>query len=45
MLTKDRDRLLELFVFYDFLDRWISDEESELKIKDVNKLKIIKDNT
>lgn len=44
MLTKDRDRLLELFVFYDFLDNWVNDEESELKIKDVNKLKIIKDN-
>lgn len=44
MSPKDRDRLLELFVFYDFLDKWVNDEKSELKIKDKNKIKIIKDN-
>lgn len=44
MSPKDRDRLLELFVFYDFLDNWVNDESSELRIKDKNKIKIIKDN-
>ena len=44
MLAKDRDRLLELFVFYDFLTNWLEDEDCSLKLNDKNKIKIIKDN-
>lgn len=44
MNQADRDRLFSMMVFWDNLNTWVEDETSELKIKDKNKLKIIKDN-
>ena len=41
MIAKDRDRLIELFVFYDFLDDWLKDEETDLRPQDRNKIKNI----
>lgn len=44
MNQADRDRLFSLMVLWDNINTWVNDETSELKIKDKNKLKIIKDN-
>lgn len=38
MKQKNRDRMIELFVFYDFLTDWLTDEENDLKQKDKNKI-------
>ena len=44
MTQKDRDRMIELFVFFNFLKEWTEDDETELRNRDMNKIKIIKDN-
>ena len=41
MIAKDRDRMIELFVFYDFLDEWVKDTETYLRPQDKNKIKNI----
>lgn len=43
MLPKDRDRMIELCVFYDFIDEWLKDNESEIKY-DTKRMGTIREN-
>lgn len=43
MLEKDHDRILQLWVFYQFLDEWVKDPDTEFKL-DTKKVSIIREN-
>lgn len=43
MLEKDHDRILQLWMFYFFMDEWVKDPETELKL-DTKKVSIIREN-